>query len=147
MSIAASIFAAELEHVARLAYVGSQFEVALVNSPGITFSPTDSLSTVLAHEVSGSGYSRQTFSYASGDLQGYTTNGLPLARKAATFTHNGGTGAYSLTHVVVVRVQGSGSSITRTLAAVVPLAGGGASLVDGNQCVVYFDATAWRVVV
>jgi hypothetical protein len=142
VTVVASIAAAELEYIAAQAYVGKSFSVALVNSPGTTFAPTDSLSTALAAEVSGSGYARQTFSYTSGDVGGYTANGLPLARKAATFTHDGGSGSYNFSHAVVIRGTGGSAS----LVAVVPLASGGATMAGGSQAVLYFDATTWRVV-
>jgi hypothetical protein len=142
VSVVASIAAAELQYIAAQAYVGKSFSVALVNSPGASFAPTDSLSTVLAGEVSGSGYARQSFTYDSGDVNGYTANGLPLARKAATFTHDGGTGTYTFTHAVVIRGTGG----TASLVAVVPLPSGGATMANGSQAVLYFDATTWRVV-
>ena len=144
MSVVASISAAELAYIATQAYVGATFRVALVNSPGSSFAPTDTLATVLAGEVSGSGYARQTFTYTSGDVGGYTSNGLPLARKAATFTHTG-TGTYTATHAVVIR-GGASTGTSGSLVAVVPLASGGAVMSNGSQAVLYFDATTWRVV-
>lgn len=141
MATTASVSVAELQYITAQAYVGKSFAVALINSPGTTFTPSDSLSTVLANEVASGtgGYARQTISYASGDVQGFVSNTIPLARKAAVFTHDGGT-AYSFSHVAVIR-SGSTPSVVAVTALVAP-----ATLADGNQAVFYIDAATGRVV-
>ena len=139
MAATASISVAELQYIAGQVYVGKTFAVALINAPGTTFAPTDSLSTVTANEVgSVGGYARQTFTYATGDVLGFSTNGIPLARKAAVFTHSGST-PYTFSHVAIIRT-GSSPSVVGVTALVAPT-----TLADGNQAVFYIDATTWRV--
>ena len=141
MAATASISIAELQYIANQCYVDQSFEVALINSPGSTFAPSDSLATVTTNEIveGVGGYERQSITYAGADVGGYTANGIPLVRKAATFAHNGGATSYSFSHVVIIRAD-----TIPSLVAVAPL-GSTATLAAGNQAVFYVDATTWRV--
>lgn len=124
MSIAAAIGSVELRQIVAARYAGFSFQVALVNSPGTVYNPSSTVTrTFMANEivVNTAGYARQTISYSSGDIQAYTDEGIPLARKAATFSHDDSATTYSFTHVVLLRpaiVTASISGTTMTVSAV-----------------------------
>lgn len=119
MSIAAAINKKELTKSVSLQFANQDFQVALVNAPGTVYNPGSTVtSTFLANEISAGtgGYARQSISYTLGDVQVYADEGVPLARKAATFTHNGGATTYQFTHVALLRIAiGTGSIAGATL--------------------------------
>ena len=119
MSIAAAINKKELTKSVRFQFVGSAFQVALINSPGTVYSPSTTISsTFLQNEITAgtAGYQRQNILYTDSDVQAYTDEGVPLARKGAVFTHDGGTTTYQFTHVALLRIaQGTGSISGTTL--------------------------------
>lgn len=123
MSIAAAINKKELTKSVSLQFVNQSFQVALVNAPGTVYNPGATVTaTFLANEIAEGtgGYTRQVISYLPADLQTYADEGVPLARKAATFTHNGGATTYQFTHVALLRVAvgtGSISGTTMTITA------------------------------
>lgn len=132
MAATGSISIDELVYLARTAYVGKTFHVALINAPGSVFAPSDTFATILANEVAAgtAGYERQEFTFEESDIQGFTLNGIPLARKAAVFTHDGSDTNYNFSHVVTIRV---GDQLDKSIANLNPL-----SLVGGDG---YVDDT------
>jgi hypothetical protein len=104
-------------------YIGPTFEVALVDS-GTTYIPASTVTyTFMADEilVGTAGYARDTFSYAIADIGAYVDDGIGLARKAATFTHDGSSTTFDFSDVVVLRVSTitaeiSGTTLTVTSA-------------------------------
>jgi hypothetical protein len=124
MSIAAAVGSQELRNIMLARYAGSSFQAALVNSPSTVYTPGTTVTrTFMANEVSTGlgGYQRQSIAYTTGDVQAYTDDGIPLARKAATFAHDDSINTYQFTHVVLLRpavVTASISGTTMTVSAV-----------------------------
>jgi len=124
MSIAAAVSSVELRQIVAARYAGSSFRVALVNSPGTVYDPSSTVTrTFMANEILAgtAGYARQTISYTTNDIYAYTDEGIPLARKAATFSHNDSATTYSFTHVVLLRpavITAAISGTTMTVSAV-----------------------------
>jgi len=124
MSIAAAVSTVELRDIVAARYAGSSFSVALVNSPGTVYDPASTVTrTFMSTEITAgtAGYGRQTISYTTSDIYAYTDEGIPLARKAATFSHDDSATTYSFTHVVLLRpavVTASISGTTMTVTGV-----------------------------
>ncbi|QNJ25990.1 hypothetical protein SynSYN20_01663 [Synechococcus sp. SYN20] len=129
--------------MAEKSYINNTFRVALVDAPGSDFDATDSLSTILANEVTSGlgGYSRQQIGYTSADLDSYNNGRRALARKAATFVHNGNTAeTVRFSHVVLLNP-------TETAAVAVTKLSARATLSDGQSAIFYFDLTLYGVFV
>lgn len=124
MSIAAAVGTEELKRIVESQYAGTTFQVALVNSAGTVYTPGTTVTrTFMADEVTDgtAGYGREDITYAVADVQAYTDEGIPLARKAATFTHDDSATTYQFTHVVLLRpaiVTAAISGTTMTVSAV-----------------------------
>lgn len=125
MSIQAKVSATELVAQVNAQYVGSYFEVALLNSPGTVYSPGVTNETTLINNSElapgTGGYERQVFRYTSADVGGYSDEGVPLSTKSAIFTHDGTANAITFTHAVLLR--GTGNVLTFKAANQVPAAG------------------------
>ena len=146
MTIAAKVSAAELDSQVRANFENEWFEVALINSAtpyDIQLDVWDESNTsggtnIYSFELDGlggtravpgagtfNGYGRRSYQYVSADVQAYGDQGVPLARKASIFSHNGyGTGAFSFTHAVLLH---SGNGHATALGAVTAVPTGSAS--------------------
>ena len=143
MPVPSQVSSAELARVAQEAYINSTFRVALVDAPGSDFDATDPLSTIMAGEVTDGlgGYTRQQIGYTSADLDNYDDGKRALARKAATFVHNGNTNEpVRFSHVVLLNP-------TETAAVAVTKLSARATLSDGQTAIFYFDLTLYGVFV
>ncbi len=113
MTIAAKISSTELNTQVTNRFVDNIFEICLINSPGISYTPgTTDDATFLAGEVpyGTGGYERKTFKYVSGDVAGYADDGIGLARKAAIFNHDASANPLTFSHVAMLR--GGGNALT-----------------------------------
>jgi len=143
MPVPSQVSAAELSRVANEAYINNTFRVALVDSPGSDFDATDSLATIMANEVTDGlgGYTRQQLGYTAADLDVYNDGKRALARKAATFVHNGNTAeTIRFSHVVLLNP-------TETDAVAVTKLSARATLSDAQTAIFYFDLTLYGVFV
>lgn len=128
MAIAAKVSSAELTAQVINRFVDQIFEIRLINSPGVSYTPGVTVdSTFLSNEVvyGTGGYVRQTFKFVSADVAGYSDDGIGLARKAAVFTHNGSGTNTTFSHAVMCR--GSGNVLTLGSVSSAPPSG-----VNGN---------------
>lgn len=111
MSLAAKISSAEIRQQINSAYVGNYLEVALCYLPGFTYEPgaVNDGTFLLNYELpSGvAGYKRQIIGYSSSDVSLYADKGIGLSRKAAVFTHDGGTEPLGFSHICLVRSTGN----------------------------------------
>ena len=111
MTLAAKISATELTRQVNTAFVEKYFEAALIYAPGVTYNPGLSDDAVfLAGElpVNTGGYLRSTIYYAQTDLRVYADDGVAMAPKAATFSHNGNNSEpLRFTHVAFLRGNGN----------------------------------------
>lgn len=124
MAIASSISSKELLGLVNARYVGTTFQVALIDSPNTYIPGTTVTYQFMADEIDNglAGYSRQSFSYVAGDVSAYVDDSIPLARKAVTFSHDSSAATYDFTHVVLLRQNAvtasiSGTTMTVTAAA------------------------------
>jgi hypothetical protein len=143
MPVPSLVSAQELARVAEKSYASQSFEVALVDAPGSDFEPDDAFATLIAGEVTEGlgGYTRQTISYSTTDIGSYQDGTTPLARKAATFNHNGNSGELiRFSHVVLISPSGTTATSTTKLAS-------RATLSDGQSAIFYFDFTLYGVFV
>ena len=143
MAVPSQVSAKELDRVARLSYVNQAFRVALVDAPGSDFEADDDISVVLANEVTEGlgGYQRQQIGFLTADLSAYEDGKQTLARKAATFTHNGNAGeTIRFSHVVLINPAETGLVSTTKLAS-------RATLSDAQSAIFYFDFTLYGVFV
>lgn len=143
MPVPSQVSSEELSRVAQASYINNTFRVALVDAPGSDFDATDPLSTVIANEVTDGlgGYSRQQIGYTSADLDAYDDGKRALARKAASFVHNGNTNeTIRFSHVVLLNPLETGIvSVTKLSAR--------ATLSDAQTAIFYFDLTLYGVFV
>lgn len=105
MAISANISSAEVAASVTQRYVGQYFEAALINAPGIIYTPgITSDNTFMAFEVAKgtAGYSREVISYGSGDVSAYEDKGVALATKVTVFPHDGTSTTIDFTHVALL---------------------------------------------
>ena len=143
MAVPSQIAAKELDRVARAAYVNQAFRVALVDAPGSDFEADDDVNVILANEVTDGlgGYQRQQIGFLTADLGAYEDGKQTLARKAATFTHNGAASeTIRFSHVVLINPADTGVVSSTKLAA-------RATLSDAQSAIFYFDFTLFGVFV
>jgi hypothetical protein len=143
MAVPSLVAAKELERVARLAYINQAFRVALVDAPGSDFEADDSIDSVLANEVEDGrgGYQRQQVGFVTADLGLYDDGKTQLARKAATFVHNGNPAeTIRFSHVCLINPAETGLVSVTKLAA-------RATLSDAQSAIFYFDFTLYGVFV
>lgn len=131
MAIASSISSKELLGLVNARYVGTTFRVALLDSLNTYIPGTTVTYQFMVDEIEDgvAGYSRKSFNYVSGDVSAYVDNGIPLARKAVTFSHDGSGVTYNITHVALLRENQvtasiSGTTLTVTSAASNSIASG-----------------------
>lgn len=124
----------ELNEQAELAYLRGTYYVALLNNPS-GYNETVTYADIVSDEVTAGvgGYARLSYTYDSGDLESYS-NGQPLARKTASFVHNGSSGDIEFDHVAILR-EVSGSY---TVVAIEPV-GVTTTLSEGNTAVINID--------
>ena len=143
MPVPSLVSAQELARVAEKSYASQSFQVALVDAPGSDFEPDDAFAAIMAGEVQEGlgGYTRQNIAFLTADIGLYADGKTPLARKAATFEHNGNAGEIiKFSHVVLISPNGASATSTTKLAA-------RASLSDGQSAIFYFDFTLYGVFV
>lgn len=99
-------------------FVGTTYQVALINNPTGAFTPASVYANVILNEVTSGfgGYSRLEFTYISADIQSYV-NGYPLAKKSAVFIHDGSNDVIEFSHVAIIKTDG----VTYELVTVYPL--------------------------
>lgn len=139
MPVPSLIHASELGRVITASYINKTFKVALVDAPGSDFDADDSFATIIAFEVPEGlgGYARQSVGFTSADLGLFNAGKRELARKAATFVHNGTLNqSYRFSHVVLLNPQET------DIVAVTKLASR-ATLSDAQTAIFYFDFTLW----
>lgn len=114
MAIASSISSRELVGIVNARYVGTTFEVALLDSLNTYVPGTTVTYQFMADEIEDgvAGYARESFTYVSGDISSYVDDGIPLARKGVTFSHDASSSTYNVTHVVLLRVNPITASIS-----------------------------------
>lgn len=85
-------------------FVGTIYQVALINNPTGVFSTSSIYQNVILNEVTNGfgGYSRLEFTYAPGDVATYV-NGYPLAKKSAVFIHDGSNDVIEFSHVAIIQ--------------------------------------------
>lgn len=120
MAIASTISSKELIGLVNAKYVGTTFEVALLDSLNSYVPGTTVTYQFMVDEIEDgvAGYSRQSFTYVAADVSAYVDDGIPLARKAATFSHDNSGVTYDITHVVLLRVNEITASISGTTLSV-----------------------------
>lgn len=104
MAVSANISSTEVRTALVERYVGHYFEAALINAPGITYTPgSTNDATFMAFEVTqgASGYNREIFNYSASDVMAYTERGVGLTTKSTIFTHDGGSESINFTHVAL----------------------------------------------
>lgn len=109
-------------------FVGTNYEIALINNPTASFSSESVYANVILNEVTAGfgGYARLTFSYTGAEVLPYE-NGYPLTKKSAVFVHDGSADVMEFSHVAVIK-EDSGS---RELVAIHPI-GSVISLTNGR---------------
>lgn len=114
MTIAAKVSATEIQNIITDRYVDQYFEARLINAPAYNYDPgvAGSDATLLGSEVvvGTGGYQRAFLSWTSAEVGTYSDGGIPLAQKATTFAHDGGTTPIEFSHVALV--WSSGNSLT-----------------------------------
>lgn len=143
MPVPSIVHAQEVARVATASYINQNFKVILVDAPGSDFDADDSFATITANEVQTGlgGYSRQQIGFASADLGSYDGEKAALARKAATFTHNGALNeTIRFSHVVLLAPNDTDIVSTTKLAS-------RATLSDSQSAIFYFDFTLYGVFV
>ena len=143
MPVPSQVASTELTRIANSAYANQAFRVALVDAPGSDFEADDDQAIVLANEVQAGlgGYTRQQLGFLTADIGTYDDGKMELARKAATFTHNGNVNeTIRFSHVVMINPSETGLVSVTKLAA-------RASLSDAQSAVFYFDFTLYGVFV
>lgn len=143
MPVPSTVHAQEIQRVATASYINQNFKVILVDAPGSDFDSDDSFSSITTNEVTAGlgGYTRQQIGFASADLGAYDGEKSELARKAATFTHNGSVSEIiRFSHVVVLNPAETQVVCTTKLAS-------RATLSDGQSAIFYFDFTLYGVFV
>lgn len=122
MTVTALVSTKEIRNtlINRYTSTGHYFRVALVNTLGSYVRGVTSDATFMSDEIEEGlgGYTSPYFQYTSSDIGIYADEGIPLSRKAATFTHDGSASAYDFTHVVLLRknvISGSASGTALTV--------------------------------
>ena len=104
MAVSANISSTEVRAAVVERYIGHYFEAALVNAPGITYTPgSTNDTTFMAFEVTEglAGYKREIFNYSASDVLAYSERGVGLSTKSTLFPHDGGSDAINFTHVAL----------------------------------------------
>jgi hypothetical protein len=104
MAVSANISSTEVRTALVERYVGHYFEAALINAPGITYSPGDTNDTTfMSFECPQgvSGYNREIFNYSASDVMAYSERGVGLSTKSTIFSHDGAADAINFTHVAL----------------------------------------------
>ena len=143
MPVPSVVHEKELQRVAQQSYVSKAFRVALIDAPGNTFDANDSFASIMAGEVEAgkAGYARQQITFTPSDIGSYDSGKVPLARKAATFAHDGTPNqTIRFSHVVMI-APGDSEVVCVTKLA------GRATLSDGQVAVFYFDFNLYGVFV
>lgn len=96
-----------LNPVVENTFVGTTFQVALINNITGVYTSASLYSNVILNEVvSGfGGYGRLEYTYTAGDIQSYV-NGFPLAKKSAVFIHDGSSDVIEFSHVAIIKKDG-----------------------------------------
>ena len=143
MPVPSTIHAQELGRIATESYVNQAFKVCLIDAPGSDFDGDDAFSTIMTNEVTAGlgGYTRQQIGFASADVGTYESGKRSLARKAATFQHNGNLNeVIRFSHVVLLNPA-------ETQPLCVTKLGGRAAISDNQSAIFYFDFTLYGVFV
>lgn len=143
MPVPSVVHANEIARVATASYVSQNFKIALVDSPGTDYDADDPFATIMANEVTTGlgGYARQQIGFAPADVGTFDGEKTELARKAATFTHNGAINeVIRFSHVVILSPNETDIVATIKLAS-------RASLTDAQSAIFYFDFTLYGVFV
>lgn len=143
MPVPSTVHANEIARVADAAYINQNFKVILVDAPGSDFDGDDAFATITANEVVDGlgGYSRQQIGFTSADIGLFDGEKTALARKAATFTHNGSVGeTIRFSHVVMLDPNETDVVCVTKLASRVTLS-------DSQSAIFYFDLTLYGVFV
>lgn len=122
MTVTALVSSKEIRNTIANRYTatGHYFRVALVNTNTTYVRGVTSDIDFMANEIEDglAGYTSPYFQYTNSDIGIYADEGIPLARKAATFTHDGSATSYDFTHVVLLRknnITGSASGTALTV--------------------------------
>lgn len=85
-------------------FVGTNYEIALINNPTAQFSNESIYANVILNEVTSGfgGYARLTFSYTGAEVLPYE-NGYPLIKKSAVFVHDGSDDVMQFSHVAIIK--------------------------------------------
>lgn len=124
MAVSARVSSAEVTSVVNQRYVGHYFEAALINTPGVVYTPGTTVdSTFLTFEVTPgtAGYEREVINYSASDVIGYANRNVSLAAKVTTFPHDGTATPIPFTHVALL--WGSGNVVSLGAATAEPAAG------------------------
>ncbi len=143
MATAATVTSAALERITEEAYVGNNYSVALVDSPGTAFGADDDFAVVMANECETGvgGYQREQIGFLPTDIIPYEDGKVTLARKAAQFTHNGTPGeVIRFSHVVLLSTGGTKVESIAKLAKRTTIS-------DGQSAIYFFDITIYGVFV
>lgn len=143
MPVPSIVHERELQRVAGDSYISRTFAVCLIDAPGTDFDATDDFATIMGFEVQQDlgGYARQQIGFVTADLGAYEDGRLPLARKAATFTHNGSVNeTIRFSHVALLNPSDTAVTCISKLSA-------RAALSDSQSAVFYFDMTLYGVYV
>jgi hypothetical protein len=105
----------------------SDFRVVLTN--GVTLSRTTAVGAITGAEISGNGYSRQTYNPGAGS---YADPNYSLPQVDATFTASGGTLTYD---GVAILADASGATSVFAVGNISPAV----TIADGNSGVVRID--------
>lgn len=124
MAVSASISSTEVRGAAVDRYVGHYFEAALVNAPGITYTPgSTNDATFMSFEVADglAGYKREIFNYSPTDVTAYSERGVGFNTKSTIFPHDGTSDAINFTHVALC--WGGGNVVSMGATTQEPLTG------------------------
>lgn len=109
MAIAAKISPAELTAQVTSRFVDKYYECRLLYAPGVAYMPgVTNDATFLANEVVAGtgGYKREVIKYVSGDVSTYSDDGVALATKATTFSHDNSGTPLQFSHAALVGGNG-----------------------------------------
>ncbi len=139
MAIAAKLSSTELRAQMLDRFTDAYFEARLIYAAGVTYEPgiTDD-ANLLTYEVpiGTGGYQRQTINYRMTDVTVYSDNGVGLATRATTFTHDGSNTSIDFTHVALVWSGGNALTLD-TFPSIVPSAA-----VNGTYTNIPLDSTS-----
>lgn len=114
MSIAAKISSTELREQLLARFGDAWLEARLIYSPGVSYDPgiTDDANFLTFEIPFTNGYSRKILNYTSSDVSSYGDNGVGLATKATTFTHDGSVSTIEFSHVALVWSNGNVTALS-----------------------------------